>query len=113
MNKPPPAVIVISLVYIATGAVGLVSHWVESRGQPFQYDILWISLVSLIALVCGIFILRASDLARWGALAWIAFHVVLSAFHSWVQFAVHSLFCAAIAYLLFRPSSTLYFRTKT
>jgi len=42
-----------------------------------------------------------------GALAcdrWMAFHVVLSAFGTFHELAIHSLFCAAIAWLLFRPA---------
>ena len=37
---------------------------------------------SSLAIVCGVFLLRGHNWARWLALAWIAFHVVLSAFHA-------------------------------
>jgi hypothetical protein len=56
--------------------------------------------------------LRGRNWARWGALAWMAFHVVLSAFHSLVQLAMHSVFFAVIAYFLFRPAAKEYFRAK-
>ena len=111
MNKRPLSVTVIGCLYIAAGAFGLVSHLATFRPQhPFQYDIVWASLVNLIAIVCGIYMLRGSNWARWLALAWIAFHVALSAFHSRFELVVHSLMCVALAYFLFRPSASRYFR---
>jgi hypothetical protein len=111
MKKLPFPLILISLVYILVGAGGVVFHLADVKGlHPFPYDVLLISLVGLIAVVSGIYMLRGANWARWGALAWIAFHVVLSAFHSWIQFGVHSVFFAAIAYFLFRPEASRYFR---
>jgi hypothetical protein len=78
--------------------------------HPFQYDIVWVTLVHLIAIVAGAYMLRGSNWARWLALAWIAFHVVLSAFHSLSEFVIHALLCAVLAYFLFRPRVTQYFR---
>ena len=69
--------------------------------DAFQYDIVWVELDRLIAIVCGVFLLRGHNWARWVALAWIAFHVVVSAFHTFPEFAIHCLFCAVIAWFLF------------
>jgi CHASE2 domain-containing sensor protein len=111
MNKRPIPVIVIGCLYVATGAIGLASHLIAFKPQhPFQYDIVWISLVSLIAIVCGIYMLRGSNWARWLGLAWMAFHVILSVFHSRSELVVHSLLFVAFAYFLFRPPATQYFR---
>jgi hypothetical protein len=113
MNKRPLPVTIIALVYIFTGAVGLVSHLANVRFQrPFEYDIVGIAAVSLIALMCGIYMLRGHNWARWGALAWMAFHVVLSAFHPWLQLAMHCVFLAAISYFLFQPAAKQYFRAS-
>jgi hypothetical protein len=54
--------------------------------------------------------LRGHNWARWVALAWIAFHVVLSAFHAFGEFAIHAVFCAVIAWFLFSPAPARYFR---
>jgi hypothetical protein len=54
--------------------------------------------------------LRAHNWARWLALAWIAFHVVLSAFHAFSELVIHGLLCAMIAWGLFRPEAGRYFR---
>jgi hypothetical protein len=70
----------------------------------------WVELLRIIAIVCGIYLLRGSNWGRWLAIAWIAYHVVLSAFHSWLQLVVHCLLCTAFAYFLFRPKATEYFR---
>jgi hypothetical protein len=111
MNKRPLSVIVIACLYLATGAVGFAFHFSAFKlGRPVQYDILWASLVALVAIICGVYMLRGSNWARWLALAWIVFHVVLSMFHSPFELVVHSLLCAAVAYFLFCPRANRYFR---
>lgn len=105
-SKRPLSIIILGCVYIVIGFAGFVYHFPELQARNgFRDDILWIELVSLIAIVCGVFLLRGHNWARWVALAWMAFHVVLSVFHSWPEFAVHVLFFAVIAWLLFRPGT--------
>jgi hypothetical protein len=106
--KRPHAVTVISWLFIAAGVVGLIYHAREF--SAFQYDVLWVCLVRLLAIVCGVFMLRGSNWARWGLLAWIAYHVILSGFHSLSQLLVHGLLFAVIAWLLLRPQASAYFR---
>jgi len=110
MNPRPLPVTVIGCLLVVTGAIGLAYHLTEFQAHPFPTELVWISLVRLIAVVCGVYLLRGSNWARWLALAWIAFHVVVSAFNSWFQTAAHALICAAFAYFLFRPGATRYFR---
>jgi hypothetical protein len=109
--KRPLSVIVIAAVLIATGAGGLVFHLADL--WPIQYDLLLATLVRVIAVVCGIYLLRARNWARWLSLTWIAFHVVISLLHSWLQLGIHILVCAAFAYFLFRPHVNEYFRART
>ncbi len=111
MSKRPIPVTIVGWVYIATGAMGFVYHLPEFKpGDLFRYDVLWIELIRLVAVVCGVFMLRGYDWARWVALAWIGFHVILSAFHTLPEFAMHCLFFALIACVLFRRDTTRYFR---
>ena len=111
MRKRPLSVAAIGYLYIVIGVIALVSQLAMLRIHgPFRYDILWASLVELVALISGIYILRASNWGRWLALAWIVFHVVLSAFHAPLELIVHSLLCLIIAYCLFRPPASAYFR---
>ncbi len=111
MNERPLSVAIIGCVYIVMGAIGFAYHFNEFKAQhPLQYDIIWVGLLRLIAIVCGVYMLRGHNWARWLALAWIVYHVILSAFHALSELAIHSLFCAILAYFLFRPTATRYFR---
>ena len=107
MRKRPLSVIVIAWLYIATGAVGLAVH---VANRALESDIILIAIVEVLAVIAGAFLLRGSNWARWLAIAWIAFHVILSAFHAWSELLVHAVLCAAFAYLLFRPQTNEYFR---
>ena len=111
MNQRPLPVTIIGCLYIVMGAIGFAYHLTEFKAQhPFQYDIIWVGLVRLIAIVCGVYMLRGHNWARWLALTWIVYHVILSAFHMLSELAIHILFCAILAYFLFRPTATRYFR---
>ncbi len=110
-NKRPLSVTILACVYIAVGSVGFVAHFHTFQARDaFQYDAIWIELVEVLAILCGAFMLRGHNWARWVALAWMAFHVILSAFHAFREFAIHCLFCAVIAWFLFRPEAARYFR---
>jgi hypothetical protein len=111
VNRRPLSITIVAAIYIAAGTVGLVYHLSElDRQHPFANDVPWVSLVRVLAIVAGIFMLRGANWARWLALAWIAFHVVVSAFHSLPELAMHSVICAVLAYFLFRPTAARYFR---
>lgn len=111
MNRRPLPVSVISWVYVAAGVLGLGVHASE-RSTPgaFQADAIWSVLVALLAIAAGVYMLRSRNWARWLAIAWMAFHVLLSAFHSARQLAVHAVMLALFAYFLFQPKATEYFR---
>jgi hypothetical protein len=110
-TKRPLSVTILAFLYIAVGAIGFVSHGKEFlAGNVFRSDVIPIELTEFIAILCGIFILYGKNWARWLALAWIVFHVILSAFHALSEFAIHCLFCAVIAWFLFRPQAARYFR---
>jgi hypothetical protein len=104
-------VTILGCLYIVVGTVGFVYHFTEFRARGgFHYDSLSVELIEFLAIICGGFMLRGHNWARWAALAWIAFHVILSAFHAFGEFAIHSLFLAVIAWILFRPPAARYFR---
>ena len=108
MNKRPLSITIIGCPYIVTGVIDFASHF--KLQHPFQYDIVWVGVISLIAMVCGVYVLRGHNWARWLALAWIAFHVILSVFHPLRELAIHSLLLAVLAFFLFRRPATRYFR---
>jgi hypothetical protein len=110
-NKRPLSVTILGCIYIGVGSVGFVYHLREILARhAFHYDDLLVELTEFVAIVCGAFMLPGHNWARWVALAWIAFHVALSAFRAFPEFAIHGLFCAAIAWILFWPEAARYFR---
>jgi hypothetical protein len=110
-NRRPLAVTILACLYLLVGSRGLVFHSREILARhAFQYDDLLIQLTEILAILAGAFMLRGCNWARWLALAWILFHVALSAFGPWRGVAIHSLFCIAIAWTLFRTQATQYFR---
>jgi hypothetical protein len=111
MNKRPRSVTAIGYLFVVAGAIGLAYHGAEFEARrPFDYDIVWVLLVRLLAILGGVFLLRGSDWARWFLLIWIAYHVILSAFHSMRELIMHGLLFAVVAYFLYRPRVSAYFR---
>ena len=109
--RRPLTVTLIGYLFIATGIVGFSYHLKEFQLRaPFAGDALEVLLIRLLAVVAGIFILRGANWARWVAILWLAYHVVLSAFHSWSEAGVHALLLAVISYVLLRRDATQYFR---
>jgi hypothetical protein len=111
LNMRPLSVTILAWVYIVVGTIGFVSHFAGIHARnAFRYDGVSIEIVEVLAIVSGAFMLGGRNWARWLAIAWMAFHVVLSAFGAFRELAIHALFCAAIAWLLFRPAARRYFR---
>jgi hypothetical protein len=114
INKRPVAVIVIGGIFLVAGVIGFSYHATEFRRHgSFPYDVLWVCLVRLVAVISAVFMLRGRNWGRWVLVIWMGYHVILSVFHSTSQVIVHGLLLVVIAYLLFRPSSSAYFRGRT
>ena len=112
MNARPIAVTIISWLFIAAGAVGLAYHATEFKAQsPFENDAVLVCVIRLLAILGGVFALRGKNWARWLLLFWIAYHVILSAFHTVSELAMHGLLTAVTAYFLFRRQASAYFRS--
>jgi hypothetical protein len=109
MNRRPLSITVISWLFVAAGAIGLAYHLTELQGQ-FEYGLVLVCILRLLAILAGLFMLRGSNWARWLLLVWIAYHVILSAFHSLSELAMHTLLLGVVAYFLFRPKASAYFR---
>src|SRR5690348_10682015 len=108
MNKRLWSVIIIAWLFVVVGAGDIVAGlWVVRR--QFHSDSLWLIGLGVVAIVCGFFLLRRSNWARWIAVAWLAFHVALS-FDSRSKLVVHGALLALLAYFLFRTQANAYFR---
>jgi hypothetical protein len=111
MNKRPRSITVISWIFIAAGAVGVAYHATEFKAQrPFDTNLLWICFVRFLAILCGAFMLRGSNWARWGIVVWLGYHVILSVLHTPFELIAHGLLLTVVLYFLFRPQASAYFR---
>lgn len=111
MRKRPLSVTVIGILFLVTGLIGLADLAERlAKRDPTEHDLLWIGLVRLLAIVGAVLVLRGRNSGRWLLVGWMAFHIVLSAFHSPFQLLVHGLLFAVIAYVLFRRPASEYFR---
>ena len=118
MNKRPHSITLTSWIFIAAGCIGLIYHFLpqhigELKAQhSFEYELIWVSFVRILAVVCGVFMLRGFNWARWLLVVWIAYQVIRSAFHSPLEVVMHCVLFCTVAYLLFRPQATRYFRHR-
>ncbi len=114
MNKRPISVTLVGCIFIAAGVIGFAYHVPEFKSlRPIPYEIVGGLSVRLLAILGGVFVLGRRNWARWLLLAWIAFHVILSALHSRSQLIVHGLLFAVVGYVLFHPRASAYFRGES
>lgn len=117
MTRRPLSITLISWLFIAVGGIGLLAGFtalLESTAPPriaepsFEF---WLSqAVRFCAIVSGVFMLYGFNWARWLLVVWLGYHVILSVLHSPFELIVHSLLFAVVAYFLFRPEASAYFR---
>ena len=113
MKNRPLTVLIVSGLFIAAGAVGFVHHLTDLKiSKPVESELVWISVVNLLAIVSGIFMLLGKNWARWLALAWLAFHVAISFIHSMQQVVFHAVLLVLIGYFLYRPEVRTYFTRR-
>lgn len=108
--KRPLPVVIIGFIYILAGATGIVYHLIGSWNFDLQYFL--ILCVRLIAIVGGIFILLRIGWARWLLIAWIAFHFILSFWHSMTEVIIHFLILVLTLTCLFNRNASKYFQTE-
>ena len=70
-------------------------------------------LIRILAVLSGILLFLGYKWARWLAIAWLLYHVVLSAFHSISELATHLILLILVAVLLFLPVSTRFFTKES
>ncbi len=113
MRKVPFTIAVVALLFLLTGLVTFGFHLSQAWARrEFHSDIFLVLSLGVLAIVVGVFLLRGSNWARWLALAWLAFHVVVSALHSWQETIVHALLLVLIAWLLLRPQAARWFAAQ-
>lgn len=110
LSRRPFAVTAIAWLFIAVAVIAFGAHLHESVAN--WHEVIWIALTEFVGLLCGVFLLRGGNWARWLAVAWLAFHVVLSLYAP-RELIFHLLIFAGIAWILFRPESAAYFRSAS
>ena len=105
--RRPVAVLIVAGAYLAVGVLGFVAHLHDLLARPSEGA--WIELTELLAVLAGVFLLRGRNWARWLAVAWIAFHVGLSAFGSLREATMHAVLAVLIVWMLFRADSAPWF----
>lgn len=77
-----------------------------------HWDDFFVEPTEVLALLAGVYMLRKKNWARWLALAWMAFHIALSAIPPFQGLVVHVVIFVGIAYLLLRSDAAQYFRGR-
>jgi hypothetical protein len=111
-NRPLP-VLITAFVFIIAGFLGIVYHSSEYfPPSAINYESALSLFIRVLAIACGFLLLRRIKWARWLAITWLVYHVVLSFFHSISETIVHIVFLLIIAFLLFMPKSSAYFSSE-
>jgi len=111
LRKRPLPISVISALFVAVGAVGLAYHVTElDPRRPFEWELLWVLLLRLLAVVGGVYLWLGRCWARWLLFGWMAYHIVLSAFHSMRELGMHTVLFGVVTFFLLRPGSVAWLR---
>jgi hypothetical protein len=121
MNKRPRSITVISWIFIAFGGIALLTSLLppvdaaadqrltEFRSQhPFQFALIYVS--PILAVVCGVFMLRGCNWARWLLVVWFGHNAIGNILHSPARFFLPGFLFGVAVFFLFRPQATAYFR---
>ena len=111
-NRPLP-VIIVSILFILAGGVGLAYHVKELvEFNNNLNETIWILFLRILAVVCGLLLLFRIKWARWLAIAWLVYHIIISALNSISEMIAHILLLILVSVLLFLPVSSAYFQNK-
>jgi uncharacterized membrane protein HdeD (DUF308 family) len=104
--KRPFQVTFLGWLFILVGVLSTTYHLLKGSLDRWTLPIV---LVGVIAVVAGVFLLRGANWARWLLLAWLAFHVVVSALNSFSEALPHVVLFFVVGYVLLGPPTSKYF----
>jgi uncharacterized membrane protein HdeD (DUF308 family) len=107
--KRPFQVTMLGWLFIAVGILSTAYHLLKGSLDRWILPIL---LVGAIAIAAGVFLLRGARWARWLVLAWLAFHVVVSAFNSLSNAMAHLVLLLVVGYVLLGSPTSNYFQSS-
>jgi len=105
--KRPYEVTVAGWLFMVIGILNTAWHLWKGAFDRWMIAILFLTVSAIVA---GVFLLRGARWARWLALAWIAFHVVVSALNSVWDALPHASLLLVIGYVLLGPATAEYYR---
>jgi hypothetical protein len=108
-RKRPFQIAMLGWLFIAVGILSTTYHLSKNSLDRWTIPIV---LVGIIAVVAGVFLLRGAGWARWLLLAWLAFHVVVSALNSLWDALPHAVLLLAVGYVLLGPPTSRYFQHR-
>jgi uncharacterized membrane protein HdeD (DUF308 family) len=103
----PFQVTLLGWLFIVVGIVSTAYHLWKGALDRWTIPIL---LVGVVAVVAGVFLLRGARWARWLLLAWLAFHVAVSALDSLSVALPHAVLLLVVGYVLLGPPTSRYFQ---
>ena len=106
-TKRPFQVTILGWLFIVVGILSTTYHLLKGSHDRWMVPIV---LVGIIAIVAGVFLLRGTRWARWLLLAWLAFHVVVSALNSLSDAMPHVVLLLVVGYFLLGPPTSKYFQ---
>ena len=113
MRARPISITIVGWLFVAVGAVGLFAQTRKLLDSAaFDDDMAYATASELASLLGGAFLLDARNWARWLLVAWMAFHLVLSAVHDLPKLLVHVAIFAPILYVLFRAPGAAFFTRR-
>jgi hypothetical protein len=113
MKNCPPTVTLLSFLFVAVGVISTAVHvWQFNITRPTKLEVAGVFAIGTLAVVAGIYMLRGRNWARWLALGWISFHVIVAAFNQPLGLVIHGVFVVLLAWLLFRRESQQWFDPK-
>jgi amino acid permease len=113
MKSRPLSILIVAILFIIVGLSGFLYH-IKDFFEPSEklYEIILAQLLRVLAIVCGILLLRANNSGRWVSIVWILSHILISALHSISEMIAHIGFLVVVSILLFLPRYSAYFQNR-
>ncbi|HKG60490.1 MAG TPA: hypothetical protein VKB05_12085 [Pyrinomonadaceae bacterium] len=108
MPQRPRSITIISWLFILFGSVALISGFITTDLKSHWY----VHLSRLLQIVAGVFMLYGRNWARWLLVAWIAFHIIISALHSVLLLLMHVAIFSVILFFVFRRQASAFFNAE-
>ena len=105
--KRPYEVTVAGWLFVVIGTLNTAYHLSKGALDLWVVPILFLTVSAIVA---GVFLLRGARWARWLALAWVAFHVGVSALNSVSEVLPHAVLLLVVGYVLLGPPTSQYYQ---